>query len=405
MEVSFRGSKVVLRERVLYKLGVRLYYIDINSTETTLMAKIKKSKSVERVAEQAKALQEINARNKARAESDGTAPKMTIYEYEQKFSKRENARGAKFILTFVAAVIGVLLFVLLAMFAMKTYEFNEYVGYGVGGACLVVYVFVFIVPICKLFNSGYFVTNVNAYTASKAKRHNKKLRHDISKKIIDLTSKVDGVGWYDSETVGKLAIAMQARDEEGIKEHLSALYAGSVKKSAKELILKSSLKSALYSAVSQSSNLDATMVAMVNLQLIKDLVYLYGFRPSDAKLAKIFVAVVRNSLIAYGVSSVGSQVGNTVAKTVSAIKGIPLLGSMIGMVVDSSVQGLTNGTLTTVIGYQTIKYLNAEYKLQNILDGVEVAETQAEFAEACEELENELKKEQRATAKKAASAS
>ena len=366
------------------------------------MIKNNRDKSVARVAEQAQAQQEIDARNKATAEADGTAPKMTIYEYEQKYSKRENARGAKAFLTFTLTIIGVFLFVLLAMFTLKMYEFNAYVGYGVGGACLIVYVFVFIVPVCKLLNSGYFITNVNAYTASKAKRHNKKLRHDISKKIIDLTSKVDGVGWYDSETVGKLAIALQTKDEDSVKENLSALYAGSVKKSAKELILKASLKSAMYSAVSQSSNLDTAMVALVNLQLIKDLVYLYGFRPSDAKLAKIFAAVIRNSLIAYGVSAAGSQVGNAVAKT---IKGIPLLGSIIGVVVDSSVQGLTNGTLTTVIGYQTKKYLNVEYKLQNVLDGIEVAETQAEFAEACEDLEKELKKEQHATGKKIASAS
>ena len=364
-----------------------------NPTEKMLMKKNRIDKSVARVVEQAQAQQEIDSRNKARAESDGTAPKMTIYEYEQKYSKRENARGAKLFLRFTAAIIGVFLFVLLAMFTLKMHEINEYVGYGIGGVCLVVYVVVFIVPVCKLFRSGYFITNVNAYTAAKAKRHNKKLRHDIANKIIDLTSKVEGVGWYASETVGKLAIAMQARDEEGIKEHLSALYAGSVKKSARDLILKASLKSAMYSAVSQSSNLDTVMVAMVNMQLIKDLVYLYGFRPSDAKLSKIFLAVIRNSLIAYGVSAAGSQVGNIVAKTV---KGIPLLGGVIGTVVDSSIQGLTNGTLTTVIGYQTIKYLNAEYKLQNVLDGIEVAETQAEFAEACEELKEELKKEQRA---------
>ena len=369
------------------------------------MRKDSRDKSVARVAEQALAQQEINARNKARAEADGVEPKMTIYEYEQKYSKRESVRGAKAFLTFTVSIIGVFLLVLLAMFALKMYEYNEYVGYGVGVACLIVYIFVFIVPTCKLLGSGYFITNVNAYTASKAKRHNKKLRHDIAKKIIDLTSKVDGVGWYDSETVGKLAIALQARNEERVKEHLSALYAGSVKKSAKELILRASLKSAMYSAVSQSSKLDTAMVAMVNLQLIKDLVYLYGFRPSDAKLAKIFAAVIRNSLIAYGVSAAGSQVGNTVAKTVSAMKGIPLLGSIVGMVVDSSVQGLTNGTLTTVIGYQVIKYLNTEYKLQNILDGIEIAETQAEFVAACETLEKELKKEQGITGKKIPTAS
>ena len=54
-------------------------------------------------------------------------------------------------------------------------------------------------------------------------------------------------------------------------------------------------------------------------------------------------------------------------------------------------QGLTNGVLTTVIGYQTIKYLNEEYKLQDILDGVEIEETEEEFKQTCNELEQELK--------------
>lgn len=326
--------------------------------------------------------------------------KMTIYEYEQKYVKRENVRGTKLLLWLGAGVVGVLLFVVLLLVFLKVYEIlkdnqiTEYVSYGVGAACLFLYVVVFIVPLVKILKTGYFVTNVNVNTASKAKRHNKKLRHDISKKIIDLTAKVDGVGWYDSETVGKLAISLNTGDEEGIKMHLTELYTGSVKKSAKQLIFKSSLKSAMYSAVSQTSTVDAALVVFVNMQLIKDLVFLYGFRPSDAKLAKIFVHVIRNALIAYGVG--GLKIGNGVVKTMGeAVKGIPLLGSAIAALVDSSVQGLTNGTLTTVIGFQTIKYMNDEYRLQNILDGIEITETPEELKEACEQLEKEIKKEQR----------
>lgn len=328
------------------------------------------------------------------ADKKSDPSKMTIYEYEQKYVKRENVRGAKLILWLGAGIIGAGLFFLLLSVCLKVYEINEYAGYGVGAACLLIYILVFVVPLIKILKTGYFVTNVNAYTAGKAKRHNKKLRHEISKKIIDFTSKVDGVGWYDSETVGKLAISLHSGDEEGIKMHLTELYTGSVKKSAKQLIFKSSLKSAMYSAVSQTSTVDAALIAFVNIQLVKDLVFLYGFRPSDAKLAKIFISVIRNALIAYGLG--GIQIGNGVVKTMGeAVKGIPLLGSAIAAIVDSSVQGLTNGTLTTVIGFQTIKYLNDEYKLQNILDGVEIAETPEELKQACAELEKEIKKEQR----------
>ena len=75
----------------------------------------------------------------------------------------------------------------------------------------------------------------------------------------------------------------------------------------------------------------------------------------------------------------------------NAVKGIPLLGAAISTVVDSSVQGLTNGVLTAVIGYQTIKYLNMEYRLQEILDGIEIVESEEEFKETCENIERELK--------------
>lgn len=334
---------------------------------------------------------EIAVADAAKKSDDG---KMTIYEYEQKYVKRENTRGAKFLLRLMAALVGIFLFIMLFFVAMRVYDINKYAGYAAGGVCVIIFILVFIVPLVKIMRSDYFVTNVNRYTAREAQKHNKKLRHNIAEKIIDVTAKVDGVGWYDAEVVGKLAIALKAGDENGLKRNLTELYTKSVKRSAKELIFKSSLKSATYSAVSQTAKVDAVLVVFVNLQLIKDIVFLYGFRPSDPKLVKIFGRVLQNSLIAYGLG--GLKIGSSVVKTMgAAVKGIPLLGSAISAIVDSSVQGLTNGTLTAVIGYQTIKYLNDEYKLQNILDGVEIAETEEELRETCAELEKELKRDKK----------
>lgn len=320
--------------------------------------------------------------------------KLTIYEYEQRYVKRQNVRGAKFFLRFFAAFIGVFLFALLALTALRVYEINEYAGYAVAGICLLLYVFLFLVPMIKIFKSDYFVTNVNAYSARNAQKHNRKLRHDIAEKMIDFTAKVEGVGWYDSEVVGRLAMALKVGDEEKLRACLTELYNKSVKKSAKDLIFKSALKSATYSAVSQAKGVDAALVIVVNMQLIKDIIFLYGFRPSDAKLAKIFARVLQNSLVAYGLG--GVNLGNSVVKTMgNAVRDIPLLGSAIAAVVDSSVQGLVNGTLTTVIGYQTIRYLNKEYRLQDILDGVDVSGTPVELEETCTELEAQLKKKKK----------
>ena len=316
--------------------------------------------------------------------------KLTIYDYENKYVKRQNARSAKFLVRFLATLIGLFLFAVLFFVSLDVYKINEYAGYAVGAVCLILYICLFIVPVAKVFGAEYFVTSVNAYSARAAKKHNRKVRHDVASKIIDLTCNVSEVTWYDSEVVGRLAIALHAGKEEELKKCLTELYKGSVKKSARDLIFKNALKSSMYSAISQTATVDAALVVCVNLQLIKDIVFLYGFRPSDARLLKIFGTVLTNSLIAYGLG--GTKIGTTVVKTMGdAVRGIPILGSAIAAIVDSSVQGLTNGVLTAVIGYQTIRYLAKEYHLQDILDGVELADAE-EFAETCAELETRLKK-------------
>jgi uncharacterized membrane protein YcjF (UPF0283 family) len=323
-------------------------------------------------------------------ENNEQSDKMTILEYEEKYVKRQNTRTAKILLKLIAAVVGVFLFFCLFSITMSVWDKNMYAGIGTAAACVVLYIFAFLVPLVKLIKTQAFITNVNAQTARQAQAHNRKLRRQIADKMIDVTSSVEGVGWYDEQLVGRLAIAVRANDDKHIKENLSALYRDSVKKTAKDIIWKSSLKSAMYSAVSQSNKTDAALVVVVNLQMIKDLVFLYGFRPSDARLIKIFSSVLTNALVAYGLG--GIRIGNSVVRTMGdMVKGIPLLGSAISVLVDSSVQGLTNGTLTAVIGYQTIKYLNREYHLQDILDNVIIDESEEELQQTCANLETQLR--------------
>ena len=324
-------------------------------------------------------------------QTENNEQQMTIYEYEEKYVRRQNARGARFLIGLFAGVIGVFLGWCFVSFTIQIWNINVYAGYGAAGVSALLFLALYIVPLVKILRSDYFITNVNAATAGKAKRHNKRVRRSIAEKMIECNNSVSGIGWYDDKLVHDLQTAVRAGDDAGLKTALTALYKGKVKKSAKDIIFKCSLKSAAFSAVSQSSRTDALLVAVVNLQMIKDIVFLYGFRPSDTKLVKIFGAVIRNSLISYGLGSL--QIGNAVARTVGdAARGIPFLGTAIAAIVDSSVQGLTNGTLTAIIGFQTLRYLNREYRLQDILDGVAVAETQEELAETCEEIKDVLKR-------------
>lgn len=316
--------------------------------------------------------------------------KMTIYEYEEKYVRRQNSKGAKFILFVIAGVIGIFIAWCLISVTLQLWGIHEYAGYAAAAVSVFLYIFLFIVPVVKIYRTDYFRTNVNSRHAAGAKRHNKKVRRSIAEKMVDFNAKVDGAGWYDDRLIAELEFGLRTGDDERIKGALTALYSGKVKKTAKDVIFRCALKSAAYSAISQNSRTDAALVAVVNLQMIKDIVFIYGFRPSDARLVKIFGAVLRNSLIAYGLGSV--KIGNGIVKTMGdAAKSIPFLGTAISALVDSSIQGLTNGTLTAVIGFQTIRYLNKEYRLQNILDGIEVTETEEELQEECDKLEQELK--------------
>ena len=175
-------------------------------------------------------------------------------------------------------------------------------------SCLLFIIF-YIVPLVKILRYPAFQTNVNAKTARAAQKHNRAVRHEVAEKIIDFTAKVEGAGWYDSAVVGAMAIALKTGDEASLMKAMTALYGDSVKKSAKDLIFRGALKSASYSALSQTSRVDALLVAFINLQLVKDLVFLYGFRPSDARLVKIFCRVLQNSLIAYGRSERSKDYG------------------------------------------------------------------------------------------------
>ncbi|MCD8201659.1 MAG: YcjF family protein [Clostridia bacterium] len=330
--------------------------------------------------------------NTAKKNDVKTGSVSDIYEYEQKYVKKENSKSIRFFLRLIIIILAVAVFACLFSVGYRLYEIfdNKYVGYGIAAIFLVLYIVLFIVPVVKIMRSDYFKVNVNSETAGEAKRHNKKVREDIAKKIVDFNAEVDNAGWYDGETVDRLGYALSKNDNEGIKECLTALYGGSVKKSARSIIAKSSVKAGLLSAISQSKTLDTALITAVNLQMIKDIIFLYGFRPTDARLVRIFGAVMADALVAYGLGSI--NIGKGVAKTVGeAAKGIPVLGQALSILVDSSVQGLVNGTLTAVIGFQTIRYLNYEYKLQNILDGVVLVE-EGEEKEIFEELEDTLKK-------------
>ena len=323
--------------------------------------------------------------------------KMTLEEYKEKYSKPENTKLVKFgLFTFIAA-LGIIVFACLFLVVMKVFEINEYAGYGSIALAVLIYIFLYIVPVVKLQKYKPFITNVDSKNVRHAKRYNRELRNKISDSMIDFNSNVEGVSWYDEMLVGKLAIARSTNKDEEVKEILTKIYDTSVKEQADKIISSHAVKVGLLTAASQSDALDTAFVALYELNLIKDLVYLYGFRPSDAKLLKIYRRVVVNSLLAYGVSN-GTT--NLISKGLSAtFSGIPMLGALISTAIASASQGIVNGVMTGIIGVQTKRYLINEYHLQDILDNIEL-DNPDEDKEMIEDISKEIKSQTKETNKK-----
>lgn len=299
-------------------------------------------------------------------------PKMTLEEYEQKYSKPENLKAARTFLILFTACIGIIVAFCLFSVVMKVYEMNEYAGYAAIAIAVLIFIFVYLVPVVKLSRTKAFMTNVNATNAKEAQKYNRKLREEIADKMIEVSTKTNVISWYSSERIGRLAIARHTNNNDETKQVLTEIYDQDVRSAANKMIREHSLKVGFITALSQSEKIDTLFVCTYDLKLIKDIVFLYGYRPSDAKLAKIYKEVIGAAIIAYGFSgNIGTGVANLVGK---ATKGIPVLGSAIGTVVDSATQGVINASLTALIGFQTKKYLVKEYKLQDMLDNIDLSE-------------------------------
>ena len=298
-------------------------------------------------------------------------PKMTLEEYEQKYSRRENARLAKSVLMILEAAVGLVVVATLLFVVLRLFEVNRIAGYISIGLAVAFFIFCYVIPVRNIKELKAFDVNVNHHNARVAQKHNKKLRRGIADKIIEFSESTDGVGWYSTELVGKLAVARHNKNEEELKKILTQLYDVDIKKTANSIIREHGFKVGVVTAISQSEKIDTMFVSVYELSLIKQLVFLYGFRPSDTKLLRIYSAVVRNALIAYGLESVVGQLTNGVVKKIGGvINSIPLLGTAVATVIGSASQGVINGGMTVIIGHQTLKYLQQEYHLQDLLDNV-----------------------------------
>ena len=323
--------------------------------------------------------------------------KLTLEEYQEKYTKPENLKSARLFLMMFALGIGIVIFTCLFFVVLKLFDIHQIAGYVGIVVAVIVFILVYIVPLYKISSKKAFITNVDESTVAEAKRHNKELRNELADKMIDLKASTDDIGFYSDDRIGRLAIARQTNNNEMTKEVLTEIYSTDVKSAANRLIRDHAIKVGLITGLSQSEKLDTLFVVTYELKLIKDIVFLYGYRPSDAKLAKIYKRVIVSALAAYGVSTATTGVGAGVVKKMGNMAdGIPVLGSVVGTLIDSTIQGIVNASFTISVGFQTKRYLKKEYKLQDILDTVETPEEEAkEEQELIDSVKEEIKSKEK----------
>lgn len=295
--------------------------------------------------------------------------------------KQKNEKGFLAGLVAVVAVIVILLVAALSDILTLCFSVHDYFGYA---ACVAVAILIalFVVrPVCKVAGARFFITDVTSENKNLAKRKNAKALKQVATSLVEYNSDAKNAKfrYIEDENLQSLRAALKG-DAKELQIVLKDVYGSDVAKRANEIIFKSAGKVFLTTSVSQNDKIDALSALLVNLSLVKQIVGVYGYRPSYAKLFRIYVSVLRNAMIAYGMENVNWF--NVFGKFFSgALKKVPFLDT----VVDSAVQGTVSAFLTLLVGYKTKKFLCSDYKKQERIgydEGEEVGDEEVRIASA-----------------------
>lgn len=313
--------------------------------------------------------------------------KNTIYDYEESSIKQEDRNSFGYVIKLIIVVFGLFIISLLLNISDRIRNFNQVAGIVSLVIFAILFLYFYVRPILNIYGMLYFESRGMSKNSRIANAHNIKTRKKIAEHIISFNQNVKDADWYDRELVKDLRVAVDENDNTKIYSILTKLMNGSIKRASNRMIVTSAVQSGVYSAIVPSQQLDAILVAGVNFKMIRDILFLYGFRPTNARLMKIFLNSIIGSLAAYGIE--GSGIGSFLAKLGS--RAIPVINESSSFLVDAGVQAFTNGTLTMWIGYKAIDYLKKEYKLQVVLGDIDVLDDDKEFNDTRKEVVEELK--------------
>lgn len=340
------------------------------------------------------------------------------YQEEVTHSKEEKRNRAILIALSVALyLLGLGVF---AIIVQTIYQMNEIAGIVVAIALLIAYTTCFIVIIVKIFSKHSFDLEFQKRKDGHySEKNNNKVRWEIAKNIVDQSvvlnylDKMDDKKVLTSKEAEKIASFRELQnlvskyprnkfpsshkeDSINLAESLaiSMRKDGVIYQKAKSLILKRSLSTGCLTALSQNTMVDASVVVVKNLQLIKDLIWLYGFRPTNAEMTKILEKVVKSVCLSIGLNTM--QNGTNMAGKIFNKDSNNFLVQVLGQALNMGAQFIGNGAMTYMVGKYTINALLRQYRVQDIyrlksLDDYEMEMNSSTIKDLNDDIKEEVK--------------
>lgn len=329
-----------------------------------------------------------------------TAEKVDETEFSDSISdalKQKNEKNFLLGITALLVVITLLVFGALSNLLTLSFEVNRIFGYAMCALAALAVLILIVRPVCKVLSARYFITDVTNENKKKAKKRNARALKKVASALVEYNEdpKNARFRYLSAERTHALKKSLAHGNQKEIRKELKKAYAGDVGSFANSVIFKSAGRAFLTTSVSQNDKIDALSTLLINLSLVKQVVGIYGYRPSFSKLFRVYLTVLKTSLVAYGMQNVNWF--NVFSKFFSGVaKKIPFLDT----VVDSTVQGTVSAFLTLLVGYKTKKYLCSDYKKQEKIAGddeIGVADDEVKIAASLAK-EIRLKNEKKAQA-------
>lgn len=354
---------------------------------------------------------------------DETTPsqdeELAFIAYQENVTRSKEEKRTRWILIALTVAIYLLGLGLFAIIVQTVYNINQIAGLVTGTVLLVLYTICFVIVIVSIFSKHSFDLEFKKRnTGHFSERANNKVRWEIAKNIteqsvvlnyVENQEKKEFLNKAEAEKVDAFTTITKLLekypnhipgstnpDSQKLAESLSISMRkdGVIYKKAKKLILRRAVSTGCLTALSQNAIVDASVVAIKNVQLIKDLIWLYGFRPTNAEMTKILSRVVRNVCVAIGFNSMPKS--TTWASKVFNKDSSNFLIQLLGQAIDMGAQFLGNGAMTYLVGKYTVNALLSQYRIQDLyrikdLKNYEIEMTSATVHEINAEIEVEVK--------------